>query len=148
MSRYAQPQDLLDSEGEDLVYAIFDRNTDGVLDQVAIDRCQLDASAEMDGYISRRYPIPAPVTPAWAKQICNDIAIYRGARSADRLTTELRQRYEDAIKFLENVAAGKVGLGVAESTNPDAGSDGDVKGGEILVSSQPRRFGRDRTRRV
>lgn len=145
---YATRQDLLDRESEDLIYSVFDRDRDEVLDETAMDRCIADASAEMDGYIGQRYTLPLPTAPAWAMQICGDIAIYRGARAADALTNELRQRYEDAIAFLRNVAKGAAGLGLAPVDEPQTGDTGEVKGGEILVQASERMFTRERMRRL
>lgn len=142
---YATKQDLLDREGEDMIFAVADRDRDEVLDEAAIERALADASAEMDGYISRRYSLPLVTAPAWGKQICGDIAIYRLARAADALTNELRQRYEDARSFLDRVALGKVDLGLPATDEP-AGDAGEVKGGEILVDAEPRLFSRRRLR--
>ncbi len=138
---YGLKQDLLDGEGQDLVYVIFDRNRDGTLDDVAITKCGNDAQGEMDGYISARYPLPLATNPPWAKQIWCDITLYRGARAADALTTELRQRYDDALTFLRNLAAGRVGLGLPETPqNPIKG--GELKSADILVSGNERVFTR------
>lgn len=145
---YATQQNLLDREGEDVIFAVADRDRDGVLDAVAIERALVDASAEIDGYLSMRFTLPLPAAPAWAVQICGDIAIYRLARSADALTRELRQRYEDAIAFLKNVSNGKAGLGLAEPDLPPAGESGDVRGGEILVQAEERLFSRSGLRRI
>ena len=142
---YATLQDLLDRESEDLVYAVFDRDHDGVLDTVAVDRCIADASGEMDGSISQRFTLPLPQPPTWGVQTCLDIAIYRGAREAGALTKEIRLRYDDAQVLLDRVAKGKLGLGytITEST---PGDSGDVKGGEILVQSNERAFTRSKLR--
>jgi phage gp36-like protein len=144
---YATRQDMLDRESEDLIHSVFDRDRDGLLDEPAIDQCLADASGEMDGYIGQRHSLPLATPPSWGKQICIDIGIYRGARSADALTNELRARYEDAVDFLKQVARGNAGLGLAASEQP-TGDSGEVKGGDILISSQPRLFGRGPLRRL
>ena len=70
---YATRQDLLDRESEDLIYSVFDRDRDQVLDEVAMDRCIADASGEMDGYIGQRYSLPLPTPPTWGVQIVADL---------------------------------------------------------------------------
>jgi phage gp36-like protein len=146
---YATQADLLEQEGEDVVYAAFDRDQDGVLDTQAISDALDNASATIDSYISIRYELPLPVAPAWGKRLCIDIALYFGSRRAGSLTTELRKRYDDAIAFLKDVAAGIAGLGVPTASEPQGDGDGLVKGGEILVdegADNPRLFTRCTTR--
>lgn len=143
---YATVQDLLDRESEDLIFAVFDRDRDSLLDNTAMERCLSDGAGEMDGYIGQRFSLPLPTAPRWAVQINCDIAIYRGARAADALTLEISKRYEDAKAFLKDVAKGLAGLGLAPADEPQTGDSGEVKGGEILVSSSERIFSRDRLR--
>lgn len=148
---YATQQDMLDQEGEDVVYAAFDRDHDGVLDSVALGDALDNASATMDSYLSLRYDLPLPIIPPWAKRVCIDLAIYYGSRSAGSLTTEITKRKEDDILFLRDIGLGKAGLGVAAVDEPQDPDDGLVKGGEILVdggSDNPRLFTRCQTRRL
>lgn len=137
---YATRQDILDREGADALYAAADRDRDGQVDVVAVDRKIGDASAEMDTFLSLRFSLPLAVVPPVLVRLCVDITLYRLSLSADALTKELRQRYEDAVSLLKKMADGTVGLGIPQ--NPTVPSDGEVKGGEILVSSQPRLFTR------
>lgn len=64
------------------------------------------AGAEADGYIATRYTVPVASVGANLTRITLDIARFRlwDNRSPD----EVRTRYEDAIKWLRDVAAGKV----------------------------------------
>jgi phage gp36-like protein len=71
------------------------------------------ASSTVDSYLSRRYAVPlasAQVT-ADIQQKTIDIAMYTMALGLDQQTTEHRLRYEDAIAWLRDVAAGKAGIG-------------------------------------
>lgn len=139
---YATQQDMLELEGEDAVYAAADRNGDGTLDEDAIARALDNASGEMNSYIGQRYDLPLAIDPPWAKQTCIDIAIYRLCRGADRLSKPIIKRYEDAQSFLSQVAGGKAGLGLPTTPSTGAGTAGEVIGGEILVASGERMFGR------
>lgn len=148
---YATLQDLLDLEGEDAVYAAADRDRDGELndaEQLAVATAALDATGEMNSYIGQRYDLPLPVVPIWARRICIDITLYRLSRQADSLTKSINKRYEDAIAFLRNVAKGVAGLGIAgegqAAQSATAATAGEIKGGEVLVTAQPRQFGRGR----
>lgn len=75
-----------------------------------------DADAEINGYLSKRYPLPFTDNPKILNKFGKDIAIYnlfsrigieKEGREANYLT-----RYQAAIRFLEAVAAGKIELGV------------------------------------
>jgi len=56
---------------------------------------------------------------AFLKAAAIDLAVYRIANTADRLTNEMRQRYEDHIRHLERIADGKAGLGFEDSASGD-----------------------------
>ena len=138
---YATRQDILSREGADALFAAADRDRDGQTDVAAVDAKLADASATIDTYLSLRYPLPLSVVPPVLKRLCVDITLYGLSLSADALTKELRQRYEDAISLLKQMASGAVGLGVELA--PETPVSGEVKGGEILLSPKPRLFSRD-----
>lgn len=137
---YCTRQDILNREGADALFAAADRDRDGQTDVLAVDAKIADASAEIDTYLSLRYPLPLNPVPPVLVRLCVDITLYRLSLTADALTKELRQRYEDAVSLLKKMAEGLVGLGIP--TTPTADTGGEVKGGEILVSSNPRIFTR------
>lgn len=142
---YATLQDILDLEGEDTLYAVADRDRDGTLsatETLAVTDAIEAAGDEMDSYIGTRFDLPLSQTPPWAKRICIDISIYRLARAADALTNEISKRYTDAVAFLGRVASGKAGLALPTSQMPQAGDTGEIKGGDPLITSAPRVFGR------
>lgn len=97
-----------------------------------------DATAIIDGYLARRYELPLGRLPtilvAWAR------SIVRYKLHDDRQTGEgtdpVVRDYRDAIKFLEQVAAGKFSLGLDD---PSAGSAG---AGEIQIHPGDKQFGR------
>jgi phage gp36-like protein len=63
-------------------------------------------------------------------QFCVDIALYRLALSRDVLSDEHRNRYEDTLKHLKDIARGSATLNITQS----AGGDG----GEPTVPDRPR----------
>lgn len=78
----------------------------------------LDACAEIDGYLSRRYRLPFKRTPQVLNKFAKDIAVYNlvsrmGVNEDDREKTFLN-RYNAAIKFLLEVAKGTVSVGTEE----------------------------------
>lgn len=138
---YATLADMLQQEGDDAVYAAFDRDRDQVIEEAAANDALDNGAAVIDSYLSQRYDLPLQTPPRWAKRINIDLALYFGSRGADVLTRELRQRYEDDLAFLKSVSTGAIGLGVATAQQPAGADDGLVKG-EILVESEYRLFNR------
>lgn len=132
---YATEQDIIDLHGAELLDLLADTDADGVRDPETVTRAIDDASALIDGYLSGRYALPLSQVPRTLATLCVDIAIYRMARSPDLLTEDIRQRYEDALKFLRDIAAGKAGLGLSEPA-PEASSE------TVLVEGPERLFSR------
>lgn len=83
---------------------------------VAIARALADADAEIDAYLEARYALPLTSVPPVLARIACDIARYR--LWAERAPDEVRQRYEDARRFLEALARGDVRLGLPEAQQP------------------------------
>jgi len=80
----------------------------------ALTQALTDASAEIDGYIESRFALPLSDPPAVLNRLACDIAMYRlqALRPLHNIE-DARQRYEDAVKVLEQVAQGKVTLGLS-----------------------------------
>lgn len=85
-----------------------------VIDSARLDTALRDASAEIDGYLQARYPLPLPVVPAHLVTLACNIAMYRlqAGRNIEK-EDDVRTRYSDAVKYLERVNAGTLQLGVA-----------------------------------
>ncbi len=95
--------------------------TGAVVDAV-LDRAVADAEGEIDGYVGSRYalPLPEPVPPVLVSIAC-DITRYR--LYDDAVPEVVRQRYEDAISRLKDIAAGRLSLGFEPtSVTPAAGT--------------------------
>ena len=138
---YAQASDITDRYGEDFLFTIADRDHDDILDTTAIDSALADASGLMDSYLSTRYPLPRESIPDLLKRHCIDIAVYWLSEDGGGATEEKRQRYEDAIAWLDRIAKGKTDLPGYEST--DGSSEG-VTGSGAFFQSQERQFSREK----
>jgi len=136
---YAAEQDIIDLHGAELLDLLADTDGDGNRDSAAVTQALEDASAVIDSYLSARYALPLSQIPRTLVTLCVDIAIYRLARSPDLLSEDIRQRYEDALKHLSHIAAGKAGLGIAE---PESAGSSEM----VVMDAQPRRSGRDKLR--
>lgn len=99
----------------------FQPYTGAVVDAV-LSRAIADADAEIDGFVGARYALPLcePV-PAVLVPIACDIARYR--LYDDAVPEIVRQRYEDAVSRLKDIAAGRLTLGIdpASTTPASAG---------------------------
>lgn len=98
---------------------------------LAVDRLNQaldDASAEIDGFIGRLLPLPAPAPPV-IKLRCVDIALYRlfGGDGGDR-----EKIYDGAVAWLRAVSKGEIAL-----TDDDGG---DQDGNDVLFEAPERVF--------
>jgi phage gp36-like protein len=141
---YASEADIIDLHGTELLDLLADKTGDGVRDAAAIARALDDAGSLIDGYLSQRYTLPLPQVPALLKTICIDIALYRLASNPALLSDDARRRYDDALRFLRDIGAGKAALGLP-AVNDGAASEAD--GAQIvLIESGARVFSRDTLR--
>lgn len=125
-----------------------DDNRTGQVDVDVVAAIISEAEGTFDSYARTRYALPVPVTQK-VKSVCLDLAVYlfhgRRATTKDGVLEVKKQSYDNAIKFLEALSAGKAAIDVpaAEETveKPAAGdrvlsgpatpatfSDGNLKG--------------------
>ena len=135
---YATTRDITDRYGPDALTIASDRDGDGQPDPDAVARSLGDASAEIDSYLQVRYELPLAVVPPVLVRLCVDIAIYRLSATADIATEEQRRRYDDAIRWLQEVARGLAGLVLPK---PEAAAPAGA-----AFSGQPRVFSRQTLR--
>ncbi|GAB4481846.1 MAG: hypothetical protein OHK0044_30550 [Burkholderiaceae bacterium] len=111
MAVYATVADLTRRYGEGEIRELTDRLDPpvGAIDTAVAERALADADAEIDTYLAARYAVPMTPAPAVIGRIACDIARYR--LWEDRASEEVRQRYEDARRLLEGIAAGRVSFG-------------------------------------
>jgi phage gp36-like protein len=119
---YAGQQDIEDRYGADALLLVADRDGDGQADPDVVAQAVADADAEIDAYLAARYQLPLSTVPTVLKRLAADLLMYRLATTADLLTEEKRQRYEDAVKLLDRISKGSVSLGLAAPPSSSAGS--------------------------
>lgn len=114
---YVTPQDLIDQLGHREALALSDREGTGVVDDDALARLLAVAEDEANGHLARRYAVPLKDTsgqPAVAtstlKRAVIDIARYHGTGTEVMATEEIRNRYKDAVRWLEGLASGSIAL--------------------------------------
>ncbi len=111
-------------------------NADGIIDDAKVVRGLEAATAEIDSYIANRYPLPLPETPPVLRNICVDITTYRLSQTADAMTDIIRERYEDAIKWLDKVSVGKISLGLPKAPGQKSAKAVVVTGSEKLFTRE------------
>ena len=74
----------------------------------AADRAIADAAAEMDVYLDNRYTTPLDPVPLAVVKRCCDMARYH--LLGDSASADARQRYADALAWLNAVATAAVNL--------------------------------------
>jgi len=93
-----------------------------------------DASAVIDMYVGGRYKVPLSPAPQSLIKICCTLAYYGLHRGHHH--DELRQTYEDALSYLEKIAAGKIELNQLGAEAPSATAT-------AVVEAPDRIFNRD-----
>ncbi len=77
------------------------------------------ASAAMNGYLARRYPLPLLPTGqgmVQLKELCADLAVYRLATSGGQMLDIIEKRNKAAVDFLRDVAAAKAEIDLVPQT--------------------------------
>lgn len=114
---YATKANMLARFGEDEVIALTDRTNIGAVDDAVLAGALAEADAEIDPYLAPRHKLPLASVPKILTGYACDIARYRLCGAGVTETDAIRNRYKDAVRFLENVAAGKIGLGLDAANN-------------------------------
>lgn len=134
---YATLQTLTDQVGVDELTRSSDRDGNGAIDPGVVERALEDASSEIDSYVGSVYKLPLNPVPGIVITYTGIIALYRMSLETGSYTEEKRKRYEDAIRWLRDVAKGVASLdGEVEAAPKSSGG--------IRVFSQSREYGRDK----
>lgn len=115
---YATKANMIARFGEPEVIALTDRTGSlDAVDDAVLASALAEADAEIDPYLAPRHTLPLSSVPEILAGFACDIARYRLSGSVVTETETVRNRYKDAIKFLELVASGKIGLGLDAANN-------------------------------
>lgn len=112
---YATKQDIIELHGAEFLFLIARRGDDetdlsGPLTNQAIADALSHASSEADAFIAVRYPTPVPSVPPIVRSHVINIACHQLASTHDRMTEIIRQRYEDALRWLRDLSSGRANL--------------------------------------
>lgn len=134
---YASQQNLIDRFGEDQLIQLTDRTGTGSIDAAVVGRAlaDADADAEINGYLSTRYTLPLSPVPEVLEKLACDIGRYQLFGNTEKEI--VKERYDNAVRFLKDVAAGKVTLGVDSNNAPAA-----TISNAVQMTSSTKVFGR------
>ncbi len=105
------------------------------IDEAIVTRATADADATIDAYCQGRYTVPLSPVPPKIRQVSVDIAIYNLYSRRDDTAPEIRKdRYKEAIRFLEKVAEGKIELGAATPVPTTSGNAVDIDNEDRIFS--------------
>lgn len=128
---YATAQDMRELIGERAFLEAADRDQDGSADLDAVASALEKASSVADSYIARWLPLQV-APPEALKDAVIRIAHYQ--LTGETGNEETRRRYDDAIGWLRDVAAGRASLGIPPREEAWAG--------DVEMHASPRRFSR------
>jgi phage gp36-like protein len=103
---YAARADLVKRFGEQEIASLEDPDNTGAPSAAVSQEALEDATEEVNSYVAVRYGLPLPSVPAPLSRAVCDVARFRLYK--DRPTEEVKYRYERTVKWLEQLAAGKV----------------------------------------
>ncbi|MEO5355782.1 MAG: DUF1320 domain-containing protein [Nitrospirae bacterium YQR-1] len=107
------------------VIALTDDGDIGVQNTALIESAIVQADSVIDSYLGSRYQLPLSIVPEIVKSIAVSVTVWVLCQRGAFNPTETRIKvYDDAIKFLKDIAKGVAGLGLEEKTakNPDSSS--------------------------
>lgn len=133
---YCSKADILERLDERLLAQLTDDDAGTTVDDAKVERAIADAQAEIDGYVGTRHQMPLSPVPDIVRKVCVELAVYHLYSRRLGAPEEWRTRYEDNRRWLEQVAAGRVSLGVDDPQGTPAAAP-------VEADSRPRAFSRE-----
>jgi phage gp36-like protein len=138
---YCSYQDVEARVGAGELAALADYDGDGAPDADVVEQAIRSAEAVIDSYLGVRFSVPVSAAdgscPEALRGRAVNLAVYFLRLGRDSVTEDVRAQYEEDVRWLREVVAGKVSLGVEPPPTEGSGAPG------ARSQSQPRIFGRD-----
>ena len=131
---YATQADILEQLDEDILIQLTDDADAGAVDADMVTRAIADADAEIDGYCGKRYSVPFSTVPAIIRKFSVDIAIYNLYARRKGAPDDRKARYDNAVKFLSNVAKGIISLGENDPDSTPASEAPEIEGEDRIFT--------------
>jgi len=117
MGIYITQDDLFSQISEEELISLTDDEELGSINTERVNACISQAEAIIDSYLGARYKLPFEVVPEVLKKIAVDMTVYFLESRRRAPTEERRQNYEDAVKFLKDIAKGIASLGISQEVD-------------------------------
>jgi phage gp36-like protein len=105
---YATQADLETRFGTDELAQLTDRVNGTLVEATVVAAALADADALIEGYLAQRYALPVSPVPTLLLRIACDVArfLLHGKSAGEKV----REAYDDAVKLLRDLAAGRAAL--------------------------------------
>ncbi|MBI9092298.1 MAG: DUF1320 domain-containing protein [Desulfobacterium sp.] len=133
---YCTLDDIKAMVDEDELISLTDDFDTGSVVTVKVDSAIKDADALIDSYLVRQYSVPMDSVPDMVKKLSVDIAVYNIYSRRGRTSDTVEKRYNDAVKFLKDVARGDAGI-IGATTAP-----AEMRNDAVAITTSPRIFSR------
>jgi len=134
---YCTQQDIETRIGAEDLARLADYDGDGDADPAVVSAAIADADALIDSYLGVRFAVPVSPVPDALRTRAVNLAVYFLKLGRDSVTDQAREQHENDVRWLEQVAAGHVSLGVEPRPQEGAGAPG------AAYDTHERLFGRD-----
>lgn len=113
---YATQLEFVEAFGQELTIELtnLEDATATTINAAVFLRVATDSDSLINSYLSGRYTLPLSTTPGVIRTIALDIYRYKLGHNAQE--EDVRQRYEDALKQLTDIAKGLMNLGLDDGT--------------------------------
>lgn len=111
---YSTIDEISNQVDEARLVQLTDDEGTGTVAEDRITQAVADADNEIDGYLGLRMELPLASVPDSLRRVSTDIAVYNLYSRRDGIPEHRAERYRNAVRFLEGVAAGKISLGPAD----------------------------------
>lgn len=135
---YCTLNDILDNIDEAELIRITDDADDGAVNEDVVDQAIAGADALVDSYLAARHSVPMDPVPDIVSSLSCDIALYKICARRGRVAETYRTRYEDAVNFLKDAAAGKAVISGASAAASSSSKD------HAQITGSTRIFTRDK----
>jgi phage gp36-like protein len=116
---YIDSTDMEDRFGLVELVQLTDRANTGDVDDLILQRAMDDAEAEANSYLRGRYAIPVSPVDGMLRAAVADMARYR--LYDEQATEQVTERYNRAVRWLQDVARGLVNLDAFDHSSAGTG---------------------------
>ena len=135
---YCTPDEVKNQIDESRLIQLTDDEGTGSVSETRVSQAIRDAGDEIDGYLGVRMKVPVVPAPEAVRRLAADIAVYNLYSRREKIPEHRSERYGNAVRFLEGIAAGKISLG---ESDPE-GTPLDVNRAEMAGDNPERAFTR------